>query len=158
MITHVSKEEKRRRGGLRSALRTAVLIIFAAQLVLSFGAPIARADLLTDQAGFEEIGSKAFGTTGAPKDIRIIVSQVIRVFLGFLGIIFVYLIVLAGYKWMTAAGDTAKVDEAKKQLQTGVIGLVIILAAYSITVFIVECAVKASLGQGSIWYCPSLQF
>lgn len=128
------------------------LVIF--QLGMTAALP-ARADLLSDQAGLDEIGTKAFGSTGEPTDIRVIVANVIRVFLGLLGIIFLFLLVLGGYKWMTAMGDASKVDEAKQQLQTAVIGLVIILAAYSITVFVVNCAVRAVNNDTAFWYCPN---
>lgn len=140
----------------RSLLRTAISVIFISGLILSAGAPFASADLLTDQAGFSEIGSKAYNTTDAPKDIRIIVAQIIRIFLGFLGVIFVFLLILAGYKWMTAGGDEGKITEARQQITAALIGLLIVLSAYSITVFVTECALKASVGQGTVWYCPSL--
>jgi hypothetical protein len=139
------------------SLVAVALVLSVLQILFVIGAPQANAGLWEDQTELtSQIGPKAFGSTGEPRDIRLIVADVIRVFLGLLGIIFVFLIVLAGYKWMTAGGDSSKVDEAKHQLQTAVIGLMIILASYSITVFVVECAVKASTGLVDIWYCPSL--
>ena len=65
-----------------------------------------------------------------------IISTVIEVFLGLLGIIFLVLIIYAGYNWMTAQGDEEKVTKAKDTLQRAVIGLIIIIAAYSITYFV----------------------
>jgi predicted acyltransferase len=53
-----------------------------------------------------------------------------------LGIIFVGLMVFTGYIWMTAQGDEQKVTKAKDTLQMAIIGLVIVLAAYSITYFV----------------------
>ncbi len=65
------------------------------------------------------------------------VGQIINVLLGFLGVIAVILILVAGFKWMTAAGNEEKVGEAKKLLGAGVVGLVIILAAFAIAAFVI---------------------
>ena len=71
-------------------------------------------------------------------DPRQMAAKVINVFLGFLGIIAVVIILLGGFKWMTAGGNEEKVGEAKKLMAAGIIGLVIILAAYSIANFVVS--------------------
>ena len=65
-----------------------------------------------------------------------IVATVVKAFLGLLGIIFLVLIIYAGYEWMTAQGDEEKVTKAKDTLTRAVIGLIIIIAAYSITYFV----------------------
>jgi hypothetical protein len=83
-----------------------------------------------------EVGTKVYGTQDAPKDVRQIVAEVIQIFLSFLALIFIILIILAGYKWMMARGDEGKVTEALNQIQHAVIGLLIILAAYAVTYFV----------------------
>jgi len=65
-----------------------------------------------------------------------IVATVVEAFLGLLGVIFLVLIIYAGFEWMTAQGDEKKVDTAKDTLTRAVIGLIIIIAAYSITYFV----------------------
>lgn len=65
-----------------------------------------------------------------------IVSTVIETFLGLLGIIFVVLMVLGGYTWMTAGGDESKIESAKKRITRAIIGLIIVVGAYSITYFV----------------------
>ncbi|OGF26195.1 hypothetical protein A2331_01975 [Candidatus Falkowbacteria bacterium RIFOXYB2_FULL_34_18] len=72
------------------------------------------------------------------EDPRVMASAVINILLGFLGIIAVLIILLGGFKWMTAAGDEGKVDEAKKLIGAGVIGLVVILSAYGLALFIID--------------------
>jgi len=62
-----------------------------------------------------------------------IISQVINTFLGLLGTIFIVLMLLGGYNWMTAQGDESKVEKAKSTIQRAIIGLIIIVSAYSIT-------------------------
>jgi len=69
------------------------------------------------------------------KDPRSMVAQLINVILTLLGVIAVCIVLLGGFKWMTAGGNEDKVGEAKKLLGAGVIGLVIILAAWGIARF-----------------------
>ncbi len=71
------------------------------------------------------------------QDPRIIAAKVIRVLLGFLGVIAVVIILLGGFKWMTAGGNDEKVGEARKLIIQGVVGLIIILAAFGIASFVV---------------------
>jgi len=82
-------------------------------------------------------GSKAWGGQApGPSGMTTIIQYIISAFLGLLGIIFLVLIIYAGYNWMTAGGDEEKVTKAKETLQRAVIGLIIITAAYSITYFV----------------------
>ena len=74
----------------------------------------------------------------ASTDIRVIIAQIIRVALGFLGIIFLVIVLYAGFLWMTSGGNDQKIAAAKGLLINGVIGLVIILSAYGITLFVMR--------------------
>ncbi len=65
-----------------------------------------------------------------------IIGLVIQAFLSLLSIIFIILILYAGFNWMTAGGDEKKVEDAKGTIQRAVIGLVIIIAAFAITYFV----------------------
>lgn len=65
-----------------------------------------------------------------------VLAMVIKGFLGLLGIIFLFLIIIAGYNWMTAAGDEEKVNKAKETIQRAIIGIIIIISAYAITYFV----------------------
>ncbi len=73
-----------------------------------------------------------------------LIGNVIAVFLSVLGIIFVVLIVYAGYMYMTAGGEDDKVKKAKKLLGQAIIGLVIIIAAYSISAFVIDSLVDVA--------------
>ena len=65
-----------------------------------------------------------------------IIGRGIKTFLGLLGMIFIILMLVAGYYWMTASGDEEKVNKAKVLIKRAIIGLVIIVAAYAITYFV----------------------
>lgn len=76
-------------------------------------------------------------------DPRIIASRVINVVLGILGTIATILVFYAGFLWMTAAGDDEQIGKAKNIMTAAVIGLVVILASYSISTFFVKSAYQA---------------
>ena len=78
------------------------------------------------------------------KDPRETVGQIINVAMLFLGIIAVGIILVGGFKWMTAGGNEEKVGEAKKLMGSGVIGLVIVLASWGIAKFVLEQLVNAT--------------
>lgn len=83
------------------------------------------------------------------RDPRAIVASVIRIILGFLGIVAVIIILLGGFKWMTAGGNEEKVGEARKLIIQGIIGLVIILAAFGIATFVINSLLSATSGNSN---------
>ncbi len=66
------------------------------------------------------------------------ISGIIGIVMGFLGIIAVLIILWGGFIWMTAGGEPDKVEKAKKMIYSGIIGLVIIFAAYAIASFVID--------------------
>lgn len=75
-------------------------------------------------------------------------GMLINVLLGLLGIIFLVLVIYAGFLWMTAGGDEKAVGKAKNIIITAVIGLVILLSAYAISSFVLDQLISAT-GSGS---------
>jgi len=76
-------------------------------------------------------------------DIRVVIARIIRTAMGFLGIVAVVIILIGGFKWMTAGGGEEKVGEAKKLIIAGIIGLAIILAAWAIASFVLSTLTTA---------------
>ncbi len=77
-------------------------------------------------------------------DLQETIGGLINAVLGFLGIIAVIIVLFAGFKWMTAGGNDEKVQEAKKLLISGVIGLAIIFSAWAIAQFVVGAIIGAT--------------
>lgn len=82
------------------------------------------------------------------QDLEESLGMLISVLLGVLGIIFLVLVIWAGFLWMTAGGDDKKVGKAKGILVTAVIGLVILLSAYAISSFVLNQLIEAT-GSGA---------
>ncbi|HYE59848.1 MAG TPA: hypothetical protein VEA18_01535, partial [Candidatus Kapabacteria bacterium] len=86
-----------------------------------------------DAAG--EAGYAADATTET--SFAAILGSVVKAVLSFIGIIFLSLMIYAGYLWMNARGDEGDIDKAKDIIKAAIIGLIITLGAYSITNFVV---------------------
>ena len=93
----------------------------------------AKSDIQAQEEAFAGTGGAGFDLTLSIGDIM---AAVIKGFIALLGVIFVVLIILAGYKWMNAGGEEERVREAKDTIQRAIIGLIIIIAAYAITEFV----------------------
>lgn len=118
------------------------LVVFTP--VFTLAVPVMAADTLNPW-GSDTLKSNVQTTTGlGERDPRDIAASVIRIILGFLGIIAVIIILLGGFKWMTAGGNEDKVGEAKKLIVAGVIGLVIIIAAFAIATFVLDQLIAAT--------------
>jgi heme/copper-type cytochrome/quinol oxidase subunit 2 len=93
----------------------------------------------------DDVGMNFGRETGlGERDPRDIIASIINIALGFLGILAVVIILIGGFKWMTAAGNEDQVGEAKKIIIAGVIGLVIILAAWGIAQFVLTQLINAT--------------
>lgn len=64
------------------------------------------------------------------------IANVIKLLLSVIGVIFIILIIYAGITWMMARGDESEATKAKDIIKRAIIGLFIILSAYSITAFV----------------------
>ncbi|MEK7202958.1 MAG: hypothetical protein AAB653_01455 [Patescibacteria group bacterium] len=77
-------------------------------------------------------------------DPRVMAATILNVAMGFLGIIAVVIILIGGFKWMTAGGDESKTEEATKLISAGIIGLIIILTSFAIATFVINKLVTAT--------------
>ena len=82
-------------------------------------------------AGYDAVGTTE--TTLAQN-----IGAVIRGILTISGVVFTALIFYAGYLWMTARGDEGNVEKAKNIIETSIVGLIIALASFGITSFVMK--------------------
>jgi len=109
------------------------LFIFLSPLALN--ADILNSDKKDDfQGNVNQIASDSGMSTS--ESLESIIGTIIRIVLASLGTVFLILMFLAGNNWMRAGGNQEKVSKAQKQIQSLVIGLIIILAAYAISYWV----------------------
>lgn len=127
-------------------------LVLMATLVpsLFLAVPKAQAQLIdpwSDPYSTNQVGFDAFNVIGfGKKDPRVIAAGVIQVLMGFLGVIAVILILVGGFKWMTAGGNDTKVGQAKQLMFAGVAGLLIVLAAFAVSIFVLRALLGVTGG------------
>lgn len=72
------------------------------------------------------------------QDVRVVIARIIRIALGFVGIVMVVLIMYGGWLWMSAGGNSEQINKAKKVIINAAIGLAIMLSAYAIVLFVMR--------------------
>lgn len=107
------------------------------------GAKSVKADLFDDiktYGGLNVIGSQAYQYADYtnPKTPYLIIADAIKISLSALGILFVLLIVIAGFFWLFAGGKEDRITTSRGIIFHAIIGLLIILTAYSIATFVIQ--------------------
>lgn len=121
--------------------------VAASTAVLALGVitpALAQVGGTTDEQGSLGLGTIQTEAGFGQKNLYATVGSLIRVALSLLGVVAIVIILLGGFKWMTAAGNEEKVGDAKKLLIAGVIGMLIILSAFAITTFVLGSLQKAT--------------
>ncbi|MFH1822341.1 MAG: MMCAP2_0565 family pilin-like conjugal transfer protein [Patescibacteria group bacterium] len=129
-----------------------IIFLFLANFILIQAVPevSAQSNLWEQQIGNKDLET-VFGGDENP-DPRLIAVRIIKVFLGFMGVIFVLLLVIAGYKYMLSGGNEEKTREALGRIQASIIGLIIIIMAWALTTFVTDCVFDITHGS-MIWMC-----
>lgn len=96
----------------------------------------------------EGAGIDSYETTSGD-NIFGLVQTVINAFLGLIGVLFLIYMLYAGYNWLTAQGDEEKVTKAKDTIRRAIIGVIIVVAAYAISIFVVSKLEVGTLKSGA---------
>lgn len=116
-----------------------------------FLAPQVKAATLKDafQGQLGTVGTRS-GFNTNQRNVEPIIGTLISVALSFLGVIFLILMIYGGYMWMSAAGNEEKAKKARALIQAAIIGLIVVVGAYAITVFVMARISKDLIpGSGS---------
>jgi len=71
-----------------------------------------------------------------------IAGTAVKALLSLLGVIFIILIIYAGYMWMTASGNEEQLTKAKETIRKAIIGLIIIVGSFAVWRFIFEVLIN----------------
>ncbi|MCK5510714.1 hypothetical protein KAI65_04205 [Candidatus Parcubacteria bacterium] len=115
-------------------LKKLFMPLILAVLVFNFLVPV--------QVGALDLGMDYAENLDLPaaedSDVRDMAVTVVRYLITFLGIIAVVIILYGGFVWMTAAGNDDRVSKAKSIIVAGIIGLIVIMAAFAIVNFVIN--------------------
>lgn len=113
---------------IKSFFLSLFIVFLLAAPVLAIDIGSGMVDKAADKAGYAKTTETTFAET---------VGLVVKGALSMVGAIFLILMVYAGYLWMTARGEEEQVKKSQKIIFSSIIGLVIVVASYSITNFVV---------------------
>lgn len=94
----------------------------------------------TLDASSEQAGLRTKGDTST---LSTRVGAIVKLCLGVIGTLAVLYSVYGGFRWITAAGNSSQVDEAKEIIKNAVIGIIVV----SISYLIVALALAAGAGE-----------
>jgi hypothetical protein len=86
------------------------------------------------QIGFGKIFSKEIEI--GPDSIGTYITEVYKYAVSVVGILASIVIMWGGVRWLTAGGDSAAVDDAKKWIEGALSGLVLVMTSYMILYFV----------------------
>jgi len=99
---------------LQNFASIAMMAVMMGGALAALVAPVSRAHAVTAPIDNKALGLEYPEATGlGHKDVRETASTIIKAAMGLLGIVAVVIILIGGFTWMTAGGNTEKVDEAK---------------------------------------------
>jgi len=93
---------------------------------------------IPDATGYEKVEASIL-----PKQIGLLIGWV-----GFLGVVLLINLVLAGYEYMTARGQAERIENAKKRIRHVIIAAVIITGMYIAAAFVVYIFASMTGYQG----------
>ncbi|MFW0838146.1 MAG: hypothetical protein ACKKL5_04050 [Candidatus Komeilibacteria bacterium] len=137
-----------------------VLVVFSLTILMSAGIFFSQPALASSDLGNTILNEhqqfqNEVGVLTPERDLPDIIVMLIKSILGLLGLVFVVLILQGGFQWMTAGGNEASIKSAKNRLKNAIIGLLIIIAAYSITLFVINALKKSTGAQYQSSSCQS---
>jgi hypothetical protein len=116
-------------------------------LPLTIGAILLPSISFAQNLGWQDANKAAVTVGGYQQSTSVesLIGTVIGAFLGLLGVVFLVLMVYGGYIWLIARGDESKAEKAKDTIVNSLIGLIIVLAAYAITYFVLDKLVAGAV-------------
>ena len=130
-------------------LKGAFALFLLMALLAPFSSGLAAQDnnYVTDDAQklLDQAAQQAGATSGErPVTAVEIIGDIIKVVLGFVGVIFLALVIYGGFTWMTAGGNEERVSKAATVLKQSGIGMAAIIIAFLITTFVVNALIETS--------------
>lgn len=121
-----------------------LFLVFLSAVFLFLGNGIVHAQSANNLLWGDQSGNFSNATGLGSEDPRIIAARIIQIVLGFLGIIFLLLILYAGWLWMASGGSEDQISRAKRIITNATIGLIVMLMSFAIATFILNKLLEAT--------------
>ncbi|MEK7644380.1 MAG: hypothetical protein AAB390_03710, partial [Patescibacteria group bacterium] len=122
-------------------MKKILFIVFGLVYATALTFPVQAINLGSDVA--KEAATKAgYAADTNQNTLAQIIGRIVKAVLTLTGVMFTALIVWAGNMWMGARGEQEPIEKAKKMIQAAAFGLIITLAAYTISNFAVNAILE----------------
>jgi hypothetical protein len=129
---------------MKTFLKTCYYSVAAGALALPATALAQVSVFDTAKSNVAKVGDSAGVDNAADASLPDVIGNIINIALGFIGILLLVYILWAGFLWMTAGGDEGKVKTATAMIKNAIIGLLIIVAAFAISNFVLESLIDVT--------------
>jgi hypothetical protein len=117
-----------------------VILAIVALASITFGAfaLVPNTALAASGASKDQVCSGIGGCNDSTNNITNTIRNAINLFSAIVGIIAVIVILVAGFQYVTAAGDSSKVSNAKTTLIYAIVGLIVAALSQAIVQFVLK--------------------
>lgn len=129
---------------MKTFLKSCYYTVAAGALALPATALAQGSVFETAKSNVSNVGTSAGVGSAADASLPDVIGRIINVVLGFIGILLLGYILFAGFLWMTAGGDEGKVKTATAMIRNAIIGLLIIIAAFAISNFVLGSLINVA--------------
>lgn len=124
------------------------IITFSFVVAFSFlVADVTFAQTLADQINAQVGAGANAAEIGRAVPPQLIIAELIKTMLTLVGTIFMILIFYGGYLLLTDRGEGEKWEKGIKTIRTSIVGVLIVLGAYSITLFVGRALMQNVYGK-----------
>ncbi len=116
------------------------VLVFLILTIILFGAfTSVQAENVFETANqnLQQGGEAVYGE-GTESNLLVVIGRIVNGVLVVSGVVLTVIILMGGYKYLTAGGKKDEVEKAKDWIKNGIIGLIIILLAYSISSYVMN--------------------
>ena len=134
-------QSAQRRGRPSTTSATVGDFVLSAMICFAAASPfvlVREAKAYNFRISLDNLAGKVGLNSGPEPELTSVIGNIIYGALGLLGVVSLLIIIIAGYKWMMAGGNEETVSNARAMIKNAVIGVIIALAAYAITYFVIS--------------------
>lgn len=122
---------------MKKTLPYLLLIVVIAGILGVYSASNVSADIIDNIRGSAtNFNTQVTNLPDGGDDPVQLIGRIITYLLGFLGIVFLILVIWGGLQWMLSGGDPKKVESARKRITSAAIGIAVIVLSLAIVQFV----------------------